>query len=668
MSDDAKFTTNQEKAALRQAEERKYLGNTRSTRPKSNHKEEDKDKELPASATLYSQGQALLEGAGFKVELDELGGHCNLSISKAAAPPSIKGINYPNNFRPYREIFLNDDLTDISRIFKSSNCSQKTRDFWSPLFNPKAGDSDLSAHTDRLIFMKKQGERAGIRSEMKLEHSFDPAGRIHGVSADNPKLWVPDKSWFSPSLHQVGLEDVFTIFPRAEIEMLRLLLGRIGVGRHGHFPSKWDCPVKHTARMAAVIIGKDPGLGKSSLFNGMIAAFTKCGFRTSTFRSTKDRFGVSRAALSDIAYKDDTSLNSLKEFLASEETKTIITGGALETEEKFKRAEQIYPRAVFILNSNDWNSKFTYDLDAGIMDRVKLITTLREHEVLRRKVVTENAVSRDSPDLRPLSHLPFLARKLGVDEEALYLWCLRLATDDFWNIITDNSDPSINQLQVSVRYWTTRMRNKFRNNILQSVVNALALSWSFRTGIREIPELNPVLLKECLEHLYFLGVDPSGQDLTRRMKDRWEASGRVSTHYFQGIRELRWDSVRKAHSCAIDRTANEVAKTSTETFSETIKEIMGKLDFRDGFKTGSTANYIIESWENMRHNCSEIAEEVEGLKEGLNERDFERIMNLRTLCYDKWLDNRQYSPDRAEILREKAKAEIYKSAKDSGVK
>jgi hypothetical protein len=79
--------------------------------------------------------------------------------------------------------------------------------------------------------------------------------------------------------------------------------------------------------MAAVVVGKDAGLGKSTIFNGMTAAFSKCGFATHTFKSTEDRFGLKAAALADIAYKDDTAMKSLKQFLAAEETKILITNG-----------------------------------------------------------------------------------------------------------------------------------------------------------------------------------------------------------------------------------------------------------------------------------------------------------------------------------------------------
>ena len=74
--------------------------------------------------------------------------------------------------------------------------------------------------------------------------------------------------------------------------MLKLIIGRVGVGRSNHLPPNFLEPIDHTARMAAVVVGKDAGLGKSTVFNGLTAALSKCGFHTHTFKSTEDRFGL----------------------------------------------------------------------------------------------------------------------------------------------------------------------------------------------------------------------------------------------------------------------------------------------------------------------------------------------------------------------------------------
>lgn len=367
MSDPSKLTTKQTENILKDVNRRTLTGSPKGKSSKKSDGEKEKDKEGVAAATLYTQGITLLKSAGFHLELVEGGSHCNHRILVSNEVPKIEGINYPVDFRPLQDIVSDQDLIKISTVFSVGvNCTQELRNFWGPLFEPKAGDSDLLSYTQRKLKMAKAAEVLTLMDPIHLGHSFDPAGKLGYGVAKSPKTWVPDKDWFADSLKELTLKDVFTIFPPAEVRILELILGRIGVGVSNHIPEGWEKPISHTARMAGVIVGKDPGLGKSTLFNGMMAAFAKCGFITQTFRSTEERFGMKAVTMANIAYKDDTSLASLKKFLSSEETKTIITNGRIQVEDKFMNADQITARTVFLVNSNDWNNKFAYDLDPGI--------------------------------------------------------------------------------------------------------------------------------------------------------------------------------------------------------------------------------------------------------------------------------------------------------------
>ena len=632
---------------------------------KQKEKQKGKGKEAkkpPANVSeLYNAGIALLKFKGFTVELEEGGDHVNHRILKPCPPPMVKGIKYPHSFNPLQDVSTDVDFNAIEAAFHQDVCEEGVREFWTPMFRPRAGDSDLLSFTERLIKMKKVQANKNIHQVLDYGHTFDPVGRWGGEAVYNPRIWVPDRSWFDPILEQVTFADVFTIFPEAEQEMLRLILGRVGVGRANHLPPGRTEPVDHTARMAGVIVGKDAGLGKSTLFNGLTAALQRCGFVTHTFKSTEDRFGLKAAALSDISYKDDTSLLSLKKFLAAEETKILITNGIFQVEEKYQNSEQLWPKTVILVNSNDWSSTFAYDLDPGIIDRIKIISTYREYEVAKNRDSMAGTVSDGSPDLRPRAHIPYLANKLGVSQEALYLWCLRVATDQFWKIITDTEDPSVNRLQVEVRYWTTRQRIRFKADVTQALVNGMAFSWMLRTGATDIPELTPEILQECLEHFYFLGIDPSGLRLMSAMKRKWEEAGRPSTHYYQGFREIRWESIKKA----VSYFGQFGGSTGNATTVEIIKDLMEKLVMRDGFKIGGTANYVIENWENMRHAGEELRNEGQELLEDLEETDKKRLLDIDQDCYDQWIENKQYSPDRAEKFRSAARNDIYKP--DRGV-
>lgn len=306
------------------------------------------------------------------------------------------------------------------------------------------------------------------------------------------------------------------------------------------------------------------------------------------------------------------------------------------------------------------------------MDRIKIISTLRECEVFANEALTKGTASEGSPDLRPQAHIPFLANKLGVSVDAVYLWCLRLSTDYFWEIITDFSDPKVNRLQVEVRYWTTRMRIRFKTDVMRALVNSMAFSWAIRSryGIdyenppTRIPELNTVTLKDCLESFFFIGVDPSAQELIQKMKERWDSVGRYSTHYYEGFREVRWDSVKKARNAAIQLNMNDESNSGSTNFADMIKEILGKLDLRDGFKIGAGSSYVNEDWANMRFSFKEIAAEAEELSEEIDPRFLKRIRNNTINCHDSWLNDKRYSPDIAEESRERELVKIFKWYED----
>lgn len=300
-------TTKQEIAILEDAKGRPKAQSFQSIEEKKTGRKakeggkKKEDRPLPRVSELYNAGIALLKLKGYVVELDEAGDHCRHRILRATTPPTPLGIHYPPEFQPLQDISQYDDFERIEAVFHPDLCPPEVRTFWEPLYRPKAGDSDLLSFTERLLKMKRATQNKNLHEVQTYGHSFDPAARWGGEPVFSPRTWVPDRDWFDPVLHNVTMADVFSIFPEAEREMLTLIIGRIGVGRTNHLPPGKKIPVDHTARMAGVIVGKDAGLGKSTLFNGMTAAFSKCGFSTHTFKSTEDRFGLKAAALSHVA-------------------------------------------------------------------------------------------------------------------------------------------------------------------------------------------------------------------------------------------------------------------------------------------------------------------------------------------------------------------------------
>jgi hypothetical protein len=192
---------------------------------------------------------------------------------------------------------------------------------------------------------------------------------------------------------------------------------------------------------------------------------------------------------------------------------------------------------------------------------------------------------------------------------------------------------------------------------------AFAHSVRTKTEMRFMPELTPDVLYEYLRSFHFVGVDPSCLDLVSGMKKEWEKAGRPSTHYYQGFREIRWESVKKSLTHAKEMLYDESTGSRRETKDKTslllIKEMIESLVMRDGFKIGGEASYVIENWENCRHAQEELVEEGRRLSDSMEPRDKDRLTDLSKTCSDDWILDKHYSPDRAEKFRSSAREKMY---------
>jgi hypothetical protein len=108
----------------------------------------------------------------------------------------------------------------------------------------------------------------------------------------------------------------------------------------------------------------------------------------------------------------------------------------------------------------------------------------------------------------------------------------------------------------------------------------------------------------------------------------------------------------------ISRFDPDIQERGDQTSSEVIKDMMEMLVMRDGFQIGGAANYVIENWNNMRHAVEELQVEGQLLLSELNDWDRNRLTDSDVDCYDRWLENKSYSPDRAEKFRAVAREKL----------
>lgn len=618
------------------------------TQPGENGEKKKKKKGDFSFTALYEEGIKILGTCGITAKLQQGAPFCNHNLYIDKVPSPIRGLKYPTHFRPLQPI---RDITGLKRIEAAFSLTDPDiQEFWEPLYRPNKDNSDLLRLTDRMIWLKSLQEQEELHKPLEYLHTFDPDGKlkISNRVSRSPMSWVPERSWFDAEVQKLKFSDIFTLFPEAETELLKLIIGRIGVGRSNHFPENGNTPISHTSRMAAVIVGQDAGLGKSTLFNIFTSALSKVGMTTGTFRSVRERFGLKAGALSDVMYKDDTADDTLREFLRSEETKIMISGGLLTTEEKFERSEAIWPKCVIILNSNKWDATLSYSLDPGIQSRIKILSTKRAVEI----------VGPDY-DYRPHYHLRELADSINVDIECLMLWCLRLGTDAFWNLIApENNLSSENKLELEVKRLTSKLRYRFKSDAIISLINAMALSTAIVEGSWELlPEFNMRLFYRLCKNFYFVATDPSCLELMNAIKRDWKEEGETVSHPYQGFRDISLETIKSAmvwfEQNVLCRA--ETAVMSHSNGADIVKKFMEHIYLRDGYKLAQGIAYLVEAWNSSRYHYLSFSPKAESFRKSLDEWSASRLKEFQdgkiSESDDTWMDNHLYSPDNAESLR-----------------
>ena len=597
----------------------------------------EEERKIGTSLSMVKEGYEILKRNLYIVE--NLDGKLRFRTMKE--PKTIPGIEYPKRFRPYQPVHTIEDLYEIRDIFR--RCADKeVYKFWSPIWSAHKGTEPLFQMSEYLDSLKIEDET----QVLEYGQTIDPMGRESGICSYTPTTYVPDHEWFPDRLREeLTFGDIFTIFPEAELEILKLMIGRIAVGRSGHKPPNSDKIIEHTCRMLAVIVGKDPGLGKSTLFDKYLKrTFLLLGYKVSTFSELGERFGGLEIAMTDLCLKDDCVDDSLKKLLKSEDAKILTTNGSYPVEVKFGPKLQVRPKCVIIVNSNNWDPMLSYVLDSGTIDRVKLLGTYLFSE-LNMKLEKVEGASKGTPSLQPMYHIPFLAEKYGVSTECIMAWGIRLAADRFYEVINIRENEEgrpINMLEWQVKYWSSRLRYQFQVHIEQAILTAMFVCRAIRNSDRGsffVPELTPRLFIEYLEDLYFICIDPSGNSLFPIFKDDWDRSGRSSKHFYTGIRQLRYESI----SLVLQQYATRPGK---------IKDMFGMLQLRSGVSLGSGQAYIVDNWQNTRIQQDIIFKQAEYFIEKIPTEDKNRILDRQAVVDDYWLKLPDYSPDRAEVLRQ----------------
>lgn len=574
-------------------------------------------------------------------------------------PEPVKGLNYGAvpNFQPLRNIENGDELRRFAEVFLSGEPFCKDLyNFFCPLWDPSVRNTEedrLGLYLETLRSIDKANEYKNWSKPISLKHSFDPYCYIDPSKPKslNPITFIPPRQVFPPSLrNELKFEDIFTLFEPNECALFKMFLGRVGVGPNLHIPDGWNEPLTHTSRQTVIVLGREAGLGKSTQLKMLRSALAKVNMSMATFRKTSERFGLADALSSNIAFRDDTDIKSLKSFISCEETKCITSGEDMLTEEKYQKAIATRPICALLVNANKIDPNSIYELDPGIIDRVKVLNTRNSSQLKKLlKELPKNSPSYGSPSLEPARHIPYLAEQYNVSTDAIMLWAMRLATDEFHQLIKSGD---VIKHREKVHYHTNRLSVRFKPHIEAAFMRSLLISLQLCHQDENllIPELTPQALIVALKCYKKVGGGLLKSAVSQKLKEEWEKNNRTSLHFWTGFREIQLTSVANAIE-KHEKTTSANAFDLSSNIPEIMKQVLSHVCTREGIKLGGGYSYSVDSWEDARIDRETMQNIANTIKSNLTPAQLTYLHDPNTEVSLEWTENFRYSPSTAEQLR-----------------
>lgn len=605
----------------------------------------DKDLVNKGPAAKYVEGIHMLEAQGFfmRINLDsKLTSYHDLyerfSPSGVNNSTSPKGMKYPDWFEflvPASEVTLeliqNELLNPESSLFQSP---QEIKEFVQPLFIYRSGrSSEITDYVLGLENLKALRHKKLGGGTYDLGIAYEPS-RIQPLftsrTLNNVFAYVPELEWFDKPVRDMKFEDIITVFPPAEAEMFKLIIGRACVGRTGNIHPGTNDVVKHGFRKAGIIVG-EPGVGKSTVLNGVLKAMQYCGFNVVNFGQFGSRFNQGSVISSHLAYNDDLTLDSLERMLNSHSFKSVVTGGTEKVENKGTDAIEVVSNTVLIANCNEIRPEISYSLDSGAISRLALISTYRVFE-------QEEMSEKEGRDMHPVANIKYLCKKYGVDEVTLFMRVMRECTDFFLGKVRAGEDVHFYSEQL-----LPYLRIQIHKNALECFIRLCMLSYAIRDQKGQgsyLPELTLGSLATILESTRYIMIDMKANTLRRNMKANWEEAKRDQTHPYWAQRKMLITSVDKSYEIFGNYQ-------SDKDLTLAIESVFNALTLRDGFSMAKKASHIVRVWEQIRGEKNKIYKLANDLMATITDPDeLACITDKAKRCQSSWLYSAGYDPSK----------------------
>lgn len=297
------------------------------------------------------------------------------------------------------------------------------------------GDGDLSAKYKKKAYtqmMQVWGQfelfnKVGMQCGVTLASERAPYQRP--INVDGSEVagtrFVPQVEWFDERLQEIDNEQLLSLIPEAEREVMMLFLGRAMMGREGTpFTNGGVQDLKW--RSIVCFEGPQAGMGRTTLLDYLSRGLGICGYNAEAIDDLTGRFGHGRTALADFGYIDDLDPQGTIRTLSSALLKTVASGGTLKTEEKGLMSVMSVALGVYMICTNQLNLASLAELDSGNLSRLMPMRNACSND-RRAKEYFEKYGVEINTDMT----YEHLSQKYGVPIETLVLLLLARSADKF---------------------------------------------------------------------------------------------------------------------------------------------------------------------------------------------------------------------------------------------
>lgn len=555
--------------------------------------EDDQQLDFVSYRDLFNVLNMELNEAGYQLCATPNGSFCGFDVY-FKSELDVSGLTPPSDFRYFKKVNGNhqaDTLKFLNTV--KSICTAAA----------EASGSKTAFQMWQDIYRSFSDESQDPRSRMAkisvgMIGSFDRIGTLTGRSGAYKVL--PPIDWFPAKLQDYDPSELLTLFPPAEKEMLMLILGRLMVGAKNTKTLEGD--IKHTSRAYALIVGREAGMGKSTLMHYLTDAIQQLGYTTTQINPNLTRFGWGEVACSDLSTLDDLVDDKQKELIGHIAVKSIVSNDNLKVEEKGLQAVEVRAVSVLVCATNNSNYSHYIGMDSGSLNRLNQLDTYTTDELKK--------VYGTDQDYRIQFVWERASQRFGCSLELLMMRLLRHCADKFLEVTGHEfaHHGGITYSDDRLEDVTKALRSQYRidiglhhsEEIVNSIGHLVALS------VAQLPEAKRA---SYIEHLQNLDMSP----------ELLLASLRVFTA--TEPLPLAFDDISLKH---LTYTAKKYLRSkfadfersySTQSLDKAFSNIVGELKSNKGFGYPNKTTSYQQTWMNFRRNIDvQVAKYVEVLK------------------------------------------------------